>query len=195
MRISVWGIIVCGMSLFQPLVAQNVTPLAISIFDPITIPQASAVKGLRISLLYGKHDYLSGIDLGLVSHTVYKNTGILVAGIQIGHKSSGFRASLFNFVDEASGFQLGVINMNKFANCPSFGLLYNDAAIKSSGPQLGLWNTTGESVGIQLGLINYASEVNGMQFGLINVADTMPAGIQFGLLNFSNSGFFPVFKL
>jgi hypothetical protein len=27
------------------------------------------------------------------------------------------------------------------------------------------------------------------------VADMMPAGIQFGLLNFSNSGFFPVFKL
>ena len=187
--------IACLMMMLQPLSAQNATPLAIAIYDPITIPQSPIVKGIRLNLLYGKHEYVSGIDIGLVSHTVYKNTGILIAAIQIGHKSSGFRTSLFNFVDEASGFQLGLVNLNKFANCPSLGILYNDATIKSSGPQLGLWNTTGESAGIQLGLINYASEVNGMQFGVINVADSMPAGIQFGVLNFSNNGFFPVVKL
>lgn len=195
MRALLLVAMLCLPLMCQSLIAQNATPLAIAIYDPITMPQSSVVKGIRFNILYGKHEYVSGLDIGLVSHTVYKNTGVLIAGIQIGHKSSGFRASLFNFVDEASGFQLGLMNMNKFANCPSFGILYNEASIKSSGPQLGLWNTTGESVGIQLGLINYATEVNGMQFGLINVADSMPAGIQLGMLNFSNNGFFPVFKL
>lgn len=175
--------------------AQEVTPISISLYDAIAIPQARTVKGLSLNLIYGKHEYVSGVDIGLISHTLYKNTGVLVAGVQIGHKSSGVRLALFNFVDEASGFQMGLMNFNKFGNCPSFGVFYNDAAIKSAGPQMGIWNSSGELLGIQLGVINYATESEGMQFGLINVSDTMSAGIQFGLLNFSNSGFFPVLKL
>jgi len=195
MRAFLFIFIAAFLWLNNPMQAQEVTPLSISLYDAISIPQARIVKGLSLNLIYGKHEYVSGLDIGLISHTLYKNTGILVAAVQIGHKSSGFRASLFNFVDEASGFQIGLMNFNKFANCPSLGVIYNDASIKSAGPQMGLWNTSGELVGIQLGLINYATESEGMQFGLINVSDTMSAGIQFGLLNFSNSGFFPVLKL
>jgi hypothetical protein len=176
------------LSTTSPVFAQTETLVAVSLYDAISLPPASAVKGLRLNLFYGKHDYVSGLDLGVISHTVYKNTGVLIAGVQLGHKSSGLRVSLLNVVDEMSGLQLGLLNFNKFGNGPSLGLVYNEAAIKSVGQQLGLWNMAGESEGIQFGVFNYAAEFEGMQFGLINVAGKMSDGLQLGLLNFSNGG-------
>lgn len=186
------GVWVC---LNLPLGAQQVIPVAISLYDPIAFPSATVVKGVRLNLLYGKHDDVAGLDLGLVTHTLYKSTGISVSLLQIGHKASGFRVGAINVVDEASGVQFGAINFNKFLQAPSLGILYNEASLKASGPQVGLWNVAGDMGALQFGILNYATESVGMQVGLINVADTMSSGVQVGLLNISNNGFFPVLKL
>jgi len=134
-------------------------PIQLSLFDPVQIfPASTSVKGVRLSLLYGRNMNVKGVDVGIVSRTMKDFKGIQVgivgltggdfSGVQWNHAANfvegefaGFQVSpLANITDGMRGFQLGMINVSENAR------------------------------GFQLGFINITEQLHGLQIGIINIA-------------------------
>ncbi len=123
--------------------AEEAKPIQLSLFNPIQlVSEGEAVRGIRLSLLYGKNTSVTGLDWGLVTHT----TSGLSKGVQLGFVNMNEA----NFV----GFQHGFVNSVK-GNCEGF--------------QWGFVNHAQNMNGFQLGIINHAGTMKGLQIGLINV--------------------------
>jgi len=146
--------------------AQEVHPFQVSLVTPIQIfPEADGVKGVRLSVLYGKNSTLAGLDVGLVSHT-----------------TSAF-----------VGWQLGVVGIAQgtFTGFQD-NILVNRVEGSFEGLQWGLVNSADAGRGGQLGMVNHSVNYRGLQFGLVNYAETID-GLQIGLLNIiKRGGQFPV---
>ncbi len=128
--------------LAQPLLAQE-KPIQLSLFAPVQlISEDEAIAGIRLSLLYGKNKYVSGLDWGLVNHSTEGRS----VGVQFG----------FVGLNDADfmGWQNTAVNLTK-GNFEGF--------------QWGIVNYAGHASGFQLGLVNYAVTMRGLQIGLVNI--------------------------
>ncbi len=136
-------IFILAMIFTAPPAAAQEKPIQLSLFNPIQIvPEGSPIKGVRLSLLYGRNTTVTGFDWGLVSHTT---TGL----------SKGVQFGLVGIVDaDYLGFQSTVVNITK-GNFEGF--------------QWGVVNYANHANGFQLGLVNYAVTMKGLQIGLINI--------------------------
>ena len=140
---SLFGVVILTLILVaQPVLAQQ-SPIQLSLFSPIQIvSEENAVSGIRLSLLYGRNSYVSGLDWGLVSHS----TSDMSKGVQFG---------VVGLVDaDFTGWQNTVVNITK-GNFEGF--------------QWGVVNYAGHASGFQLGLVNYALSMRGLQIGLVNI--------------------------
>lgn len=83
-----------------------------------------------------------------------------------------FLPTIYNYAENYTGAQLGVVN---YASGDFVGLqwgLVNWSPTTFKGVQLGLVNGTGQLTGLQLGCVNYAETArNGLQVGLVNVIE------------------------
>jgi hypothetical protein len=140
---SLFGVAILAFIIFaQPVLAQE-KPIQLSLFSPIQIvPEENAVSGVRLSLLYGKNKYVTGLDWGLVSHS----TSGMSKGVQFG---------IVGLVDaDFTGWQSTAVNITR-GNFEGF--------------QWGVVNYAGHASGFQLGFVNYAVSMNGLQIGLVNI--------------------------
>lgn len=137
------ALVLIGGLFAVPSQAEGEKPIQLSLFSPIQIvPEDQAVAGIRLSLLYGKNKYVSGLDWGLVNHT----TSGMSKGVQFG---------LVGYTEDSFvGWQNNVVNYTK----KSF-----------EGFQWGLVNYAGHANGFQLGFVNYAMTMHGLQIGLVNI--------------------------
>ena len=104
---------------------RNTTPLSLGVIAPMQLPWGAwDVRGVRVSLLYGRCSDLTGLDLG-VWNTVDED-------------AIGLQAGVVNAASRMVGLQVGVVN----------------AAVYFKGLQLGLINYAEGARGIQIGLIN-----------------------------------------
>ena len=93
------------------LFSRRVTPLMISVVDPVQIPQYTwDVMGLRINLIYGSCHTMTGLDIGLV------NSCERLRGLQIGIVNTvdlmkGLQIGVVNHANRAVGVQIGLINI------------------------------------------------------------------------------------
>jgi len=141
--------------------AQEVHPFQVSLLAPVQVfPEEDGVKGVRLSILYGKNSTLTGLDVGLVSHTTR----------------------------EFVGFQIGVVGMAEgtFTGFQD-NLLVNRVQGSFEGLQWGLVNSADAGRGGQVGMVNHGVNYRGLQFGLVNYAETID-GLQIGLLNIIKRG-------
>lgn len=169
-----------------------VSPLSISIVPPLQFPTAEfTVAGARVSLLWGKHRDLYGVDLGVLGNiTEGKFVGLGISGI-------------FNLTEGKTtilGLQLaGLANINtREANIiglqAALGINENDAVSTIIGLQIAVianLSAFTNVYGAQIGLYNHALDVYGFQLGLVNSAKNLH-GVQIGLLNFNDDGLFRV---
>jgi hypothetical protein len=52
-------------------------PIQLALFNPIQLaPEGESIKGLRLSLIYGKNASLTGVDWGFVNHLTASSIGI-----------------------------------------------------------------------------------------------------------------------
>ncbi len=176
-----------------PISAQAaLSPVAVSIFPPLQFPPEDfSITGARLSLLWGDHRDVYGLDVGLLGNVTQQDfIGIGIAG---GVNITKGTTKIIGL--QAAG--IANVNMNKtdaFGLQLALGMNYNNAASTVSGLQaalLGNYAPFTDVYGVQVGIFNRAKEVYGLQIGLINVADSLH-GIQIGLLNFHNKGTFIV---
>lgn len=167
------------------------SPVSINIVNPVQFPPSDYdVTGLRLSVLWGSHRDVAGLDLGLVGNiTTQKFNGAAFSG-------------LFNYTQNnvnAYGFQIaGLTNFNLqktnvYGVQLAAGANYNKAESSVVGFQLAALNLTSHTnvYGVQAGIYNRAKKVVGLQVGLVNAADNLH-GLQIGLLNFHYTGLFYV---
>ena len=175
----------------QAYAAASVSPLALGLIKPVQFPPSDfSVTGARLSLLWGQHRDLYGIDVGLLGNITEQTfTGLAVSG-------------LFNATHGTTtilGLQLaGLTNINT-SKTNIYGLQlallanYQDAADSVVGVQLAIANIAPHTdvYGFQLGVYNKAQSVHGLQIGLVNSASDLH-GVQIGLINFNEKGLFGV---
>ncbi len=170
--------------------AGTMTPLSIGLAPPVMFPPRNfTITGLRMSVLWGSHQYMYGLDLGGIGNiTKYDFNGIAVSGIF--NRTEG--------VTNIYGLQAaGILNSNmqklKLVGLQVATVNSNIAASTITGFQLALLNlgTYTKIYGIQAGIYNRADEVYGFQIGLINVVTTLH-GMQIGFINFYTTGTFIV---
>lgn len=173
------------------LAASAITPLSVAIVPPVQFPSADfMVAGLRLSLIYGHHRDVFGLDLGLVGNITDQSFG----GVAL---SGGFN----NLRGDANilGLQFaGLANLNYgktavYGLQASLGINYQTAASHVVGIQFAMANLAQftDVYGAQAGIYNRANEVYGFQIGLVNVAENLH-GVQIGLINFNNKGLISV---
>lgn len=116
-------------------------PISLGLFTPVQIvPEGQGISGFRLSLIYGKNAFLTGLDIGLVNVTAGQVTGVQWGLVGIaGGNFTGWQDNWINVTGKTfEGFQFG---------------LYNQAQ-HAKGLQLGLVNNTVTMEGVQIGLIN-----------------------------------------
>lgn len=166
------------------------SPLSLSVLPPVQFPPDDfSITGARVSVFYGRHRDVYGLDVGGIGNITDQSfTGLALAG--------GFNWT--KGVTHILGLQLaGGANVNT-GKTHVFGLqaaLLNVMTAESSvtGFEIALANLAAHTTvnGLQVGLYNRALVVNGFQIGVINVTETL-RGIQIGLLNFHRKGLFTV---
>lgn len=168
-----------------------VSPLSIAIVPPLQFPSDDfTITGLRASVLYGKHQDIYGIDLGLIGNvTTQTFVGIGIAGgfnMTSGHTTAigGQIAGLANY---------NTAQTKVYGVQAALGMNYNGGETSVTGLQFALANISGHTTiyGFQVGVYNKAKAVYGFQIGLINECDNLH-GLQIGFLNFHKDGLFAV---
>ena len=164
-----------------------ITPLSLSVFPPLQFPPDDfTITGLRVSLLWGKHRDIYGLDLGVIGNiTTQRFVGIGLAG----------GANWTKGETTILGLQLaGLANINQektnvYGLQAALGANVNTAASRVLGFQLAITNigTFTDIIGFQIGVYNVAKEVYGMQIGVVNVAESLH-GLQIGLMNVHHKG-------
>lgn len=168
-----------------------ISPVSVSILPPIQFPPKEfSITGARVSLLWGSHRDVYGLDLGVLgNYTAQDFTGIGLSG-------------LINMTDgttHAVGLQAaGVSNWNtnktSVYGLQLAGILNRNKATSSvAGLQLALVNLSEQTAiyGVQAGIYNKARVVYGFQIGLVNDTTNLH-GLQIGLVNFHRQGLFVV---
>ena len=125
------------------------------------------VQGIRVNLLYGVNQNMTGLDLGLINHTRGHMTG------------AGF--GLVNVADGGfTGWQSGAVNV---AGGQFTGLQWSPWTVLSlanfveagEGAQIAIaFNRAQNLRGFQLALVNVAEDMYGVQVGLINIIRSKP---------------------
>ena len=146
-------------------------------------PNDPVVSGMRFSVLHGKNQSTSGLDLGLLSlsETSMMSGLAMVAGVHrvTGEMSAG---AAFSLVNHHTGTDSGM--NGAFIN------LLNDT---SGAFNLGFVTIAEGATQVDLGGINM-SKSSTAQIGFINITQQLKS-FQFGFLNMAENGFLPMFPV
>jgi len=164
-----------------------VSPVSVGILPPLEFPPSDFnVAGVRLSVIYGDHRNIYGLDLGVLGNiTQQEFRGVAIAG-------------LFNFthgdttavITQAAGVWNWNTNKTNVVGVQFASLLnLNEAASTIEGLELAMINIAPytDVYGLQVGVYNRALDVHGFQIGVVNVSDSLH-GVQIGLVNFNRKG-------
>ena len=138
-----FGLAIFALLLIPTILMAESKPVQLSLFTPVQIfPEDNPIRGLRLSLIYGRSASVTGVDLGLINHN---SSGL----------SKGVQWALVGYVEaDFVGWQNCAVNITK----GSF-----------EGFQCGFVNYANHANGFQLGIVNHAVTLKGLQIGLVNI--------------------------
>ena len=104
----------------------------------------TSIHGLRLNLLYGVNQDVSGLDIGSVNKVKGNMKGLQCGLVNlVGGDLSGWQVGIANSAQKTKGIQCGLINH----------------AVSMTGMQIGLaYNTADTLRGLQVGLFNFVWE-------------------------------------
>lgn len=118
-------------------------PVQLALVNPVQIfDEKTTIAGVRISLIYGRNESVSGLDWGFINSTTSGTSQGIEFGF-VGLNDANFVGLRSNFVDLNNG--------------------------NVEGAQIGFYNSGGYVNGVQIGFINNAGSMKGLQIGLINI--------------------------
>ena len=193
MKSVISKLLVVAAALTLPLAVSaqegSTVPFQFSVFDA-NVPEAENVKGVHLSLLYGKTGDVTGWDFPLLAYSDTNDmkglsfTPFLFSASNIRGEMTGVTFGLFtNQEGQSTGLNLNALNLTSNVK----GLNWAVANIGSgyTMADVGLFNLS-EKSNFQLAAVNVTDELDGLQLGLINCAKNgfLPCFI---LFNFGTS--------
>lgn len=172
--------------------AEFVSPLSVGVINPVQFPPDDFnVAGLRLSLGWGDHRDVYGLDVGLLGNiTRQRFVGLALAG---GANITQGDTTIIG-LQLAGGANVNMQKTNVYGLQAALGVNSNSAESSVTGLQIALLANLAahtDIYGFQIGLYNRAKHVYGFQIGLVNVTDSL-SGLQIGLINFNHTGLFAV---
>jgi hypothetical protein len=180
----------------------GVTPIMLSFFTPLELPSGPHlwdVRGLRLSLPYGRCESFAGLDVGVVTHAS-EFFGLQFAAVNIVEDDIRMTLSVGGLVNVVGGSYTGVqlgglVNVvGNDAHGLSVAGLVNYTGGSLSGVQVGFVNIVPDQAkdSWQFGFWNHGGALNHCgQVGIFNYARDMDCGVQFGLINIIEHNEFP----
>jgi hypothetical protein len=153
------ALIVAGLAVLLPAAparAQDEHPISLGLFPPVQIvPENESIRGVRLSLLYGKNVDVTGLDVGLVNSTTRNFTGAQFGLVGISDADvEGWQSNWVNVTrGQMQGLQDGVVSITETGR----------------GMQFSGYNQAQNFRRLQLGIVNYAGYLSGIQIGIINI--------------------------
>jgi hypothetical protein len=182
-------LILLSLPVFSPAYGADWTPVQLSLFHPIQLySEKTDVQGLRLNLVYGLNENVSGLDIGIVNQVVNKFKGAQVGAFPFGGANftkelSGLQlAGFFGGINIATGKTVGMQVSGTLAGINYAGdvtgaqisglLVGVNVAKNVKGLQACIVYNQAESMqGLQIGLVNYCMEMKGIQIGLVNIIE------------------------
>ena len=139
---ALFGFVAVALVLMAAAAVAQERPFQLALVTPIQIfSEDVSITGLRLNLLYGRNQTVTGVDLGLVNHTKSGD-------------SKGIQWGFVNLTDaNFTGLQDGWVNITKG---------------DFEGLQWGFVNYVNHGNGLMIGFVNYAMSMKGLQIGLVN---------------------------
>ena len=180
---------VSALCLFGSLstLADSTFQLALWPPDLQLVDQRESISGLRLEI-YGRNEYVSGLDLGFIHETRADFTGLAIGlanlvdgnmhGVQLaywgysltGGDVEGWTSGAYSRVNGGTtGLQTGIVGLT-------------DADFTGWQGSVAWSRTGGHLTGLQCGVVNQADSVEGVQIGVVNLTRSMK-GLQIGLWN------------
>jgi len=147
-------------------------PIQLSLFSPIqAVPEEAGISGARLSILYGRNASMTGVDLGLVTHTTGAVTALQWGAVHLVEEEfTGWQTGFVNVDGSFTGFGQGAVNLS---HGEVKGLQFGAANIGQStlrGAQVGVYNQAATTRGLQLGIVNFTQGTGSVvQVGLVNI--------------------------
>ena len=103
---------------------RETTPLSLGLVAPVQLPWGDwNVRGVRVSLLYGRCSDLTGLDLGLWNTVNEDAVGLQMGVVNAVARLNGVQAGCFNGAIYFKGLQVGLINYAEGARGIQIGLI------------------------------------------------------------------------
>jgi hypothetical protein len=168
------------------------SPVSLGLVPPVQFPPTDyTITGASVSLLYGEHRDIYGLDIGVLGNITNQTfTGIGISGIfNITHGQATILGLQLAGITNMATQKISVVGLQVAGAVNEL-----TASSTVTGVQLALLANLADHTdiyGFQIGLYNRAQSVYGFQIGLVNVANSLH-GIQIGLVNFHTTGLFAV---
>ncbi len=158
------------------------TPIMFSTLGGFNAPTANEVGGLRVSLLYGQVDKVTGLDLSILGMSETQELkGVNWSWLGANRVKSKMTGASLGFFNWHQGDDLG-------ANLAFVNITNNVKGLNWSAVNY----ASGETM-VDLGLVSI-SEASLVQVGIFNMTSTINA-VQVGLINCASNGFLPCFPI
>ena len=173
-------LIICSLILFLAGTASADAAFQFTL-PGLQAPEDPKVDGVRLSILYGKTQRLSGLDFGFFSYSEsgWLSGAAFVFGL---HHLSG---------DMDGGLAWSLVNIHSGNDRGLNAAFVNKVNNVESGVDIGFVNLADGKTMLDIGALNL-SDSSTVQIGIINVTKKIE-GIQIGFINVADNGFFKVF--
>jgi hypothetical protein len=158
------------------VLAKDAAPVKVSLFEPVSTPKVSEVKGL---------------DLGIITTVTNKVTGAQVSFIycRVDQHSIGAQAAPVSITADFDGAKWGFVSISR--NLRGYHAGFVTLTNNMIGYQTGFISRNVKITGVQTGFVNLSKNVSGLQLGLLNITEQMN-GVQVGLVNIITQSNIPV---
>ncbi len=147
-----------SLTLLPSLSQAQEQPFQLSFIGPTMqlVDDDVSIKGVRLNILYGVNENVTGLDFGLINRVRGDFKGVQAGFLgMVEGDFEGWQTSVFNVTEgDFLGLQDGLVNVMEVGEGVQWGGFYNSAQYLS---------------GLQFALINYAEDMYGIQLGLINI--------------------------
>ncbi|MBD1576839.1 MULTISPECIES: VC2662 family protein [Vibrio] len=161
----------------------DTTPVMFSSIKHFNAPAKNEVKGVRVSALHGQVDKVTGLDVSILGmsqtkDTVGVNIGLFFGGNRVTNSMTGASFGLFNIHDgDDLGANLSLVNITN--NVRGANVSFVNYSEGNTMVDVGAASISDAST-VQVGIFNMTKKIEGVQIGLINCAE---------------NGFFPCFPI
>ncbi|WP_411991964.1 VC2662 family protein [Agarivorans sp. DSG3-1] len=162
------------LAAFVSAPAMASAPVMFSTMNGYNAPDADAVGGVRLSVLHGQVDEVKGVDFSVLGMSETKRTtgvnfGLFFGGAKVTEEMKGASLGLFNWnTGSTTGVNLAAVNVTNDVNGLNWSAVnYSEGYTKAD---IGVASIS-EKSNFQLGIFNKTNTIDGVQIGLINCAD------------------------